>query len=1315
MEATEADKRLKTFKDLDAYLACVEGKRGLRRVLISNNGIAAVKFIRSIRSWSYATFNDERVIQFVAMATPEDLMANAEYIRMSDQVCHVPGGSNVNNYANVNLILEVAQQYAVDAVWAGWGHASENPRLPNSLDKLGIAFIGPPGAPMYALGDKIGSTIIAQSAGVPTIAWNGDGLTVDYKATGEVPADVYAQADVTTVEEAKAIIARLGCPVMIKASEGGGGKGIRRVDDPANVEAAFRQVQSELPGSPIFIMRLSAASRHLEVQLLADQYGQAIALSGRDCSVQRRHQKILEEGPPVAARPEAWRRMEHSAVLLALEVGYVNAGTVEYLYNDRDEFFFLELNPRLQVEHPVTEMITGVNLPACQLQVAMGVPLHRIPDVRRYYGQEDLYSADRIDFLGEFADPPTRAKQRRTHGHCVAARITAENPFKGFQPTSGQITEINFRSSRNVWGYFSVDSSGRVHEFADSQIGHVFAWGENREEARRALAMALNDLSIRGEIRTTIEYLRDLIEVPDYKANRFDTTWLDARIKRNIQVSKIDPVTVVLVGAVCTAHKNVTARTAEYLAMLERGQLPPSALLKQSHAFQLIYDEVKYVLEVLRTGETTYRVRCNSSSADAELRQLADGGFLVMMGGKSHVAYAKADVGAQRYIVDGQTCLFADEYDPTQMRAAAGGKLLRYLVADQALVAKGAPFAEVEVMKMNMQLNALEEGVVTLLKPEGSVMEPGDIICTMALSDPSKVRKAVLYAGALPALGDPWPQALHNMPHQTLERSRARLEAVLLGYAVTRDMWETALRSLLQALRSPLLPMLDIEGQLSRTKNLMNSKVVRQVEDLCNAYRAAAAAAEPERAERAEADVAAFATQVLKLAEALKSPQGAALAAVAKRYAGGLAPLLVETLGALIARYVKIEAEFAEYELSDAAEKDDVVQELRAAHSKDLKLVLSMTLANLSREPRDQLVVRMLGLLEREAAGSHKQVRGRCKEVMHEVAQLQGLKCSDVALEARQALIEIENSYADQLRHIEHQLRAWSAGSHEAFEAIVSSTDPVLTFLMDIVVSPQAYDAEVRAAALRMYVHRVYASYKLVDVRAAPVGLPAAASNNGGAAALGATFTFFSDAAAHHGGLAGSGKGMMMTSVSSVEDLTSFLNPGSKFSLQELAKGGSKPGPVQSSNQSDADASSVGMDLDSFDAEERPPRHQQQQQQMRRGSVMARQYSDLKARAESVEASMNHNVPPFVHRRGMLMTFADLPECEALLAKQLALMSCSGESVADKEALAQQQQEQQDGEMPLSVVHVLLCTDVGGEARFGSAVARRLQAMAFSH
>lgn len=433
--------------------------------------------MRSIRRWSYEMFQSERAVRFVVMVTPEDLKANAEYIKMADQYVPVPGGSNNNNYANVELILDIALRTQVQAVWAGWGHASENPKLPELLHKNSIVFLGPPERAMWALGDKVASSIVAQTAEVPTLPWSGSELKAQYSGKKiKISTELFNRGCVTNAEEGLIAAAKIGYPVMIKASEGGGGKGIRRVDCADDYPALFRQVQAEVPGSPVFVMKLARGARHLEVQLLADSYGNAISLFGRDCSIQRRHQKIIEEAPAIIAQPEVFEEMEKAAVRLAKMVGYVSAGTVEYLYGTDGKYYFLELNPRLQVEHPCTEMVANVNLPACQLQIGMGIPLYRIKDIRILYG-ESPWGDSIIDF-----DSP--GNKPRPMGHVIAARITSENPDEGFKPSSGTVQELNFRSSKDVWGYFSVAASGGLHEFADSQFGHCFSWGETRQQAR---------------------------------------------------------------------------------------------------------------------------------------------------------------------------------------------------------------------------------------------------------------------------------------------------------------------------------------------------------------------------------------------------------------------------------------------------------------------------------------------------------------------------------------------------------------------------------------------------------------------------------------------------------------------------------------------------------------------------------------------------------------------------------------------------------------------------------------------------------------
>jgi acetyl-CoA carboxylase/biotin carboxylase 1 len=528
------------------------GTRVINRVLIANNGIAAVKCMRSLRRWAYEVMRNERSIRFVVMVTPEDLKANAEYIKMADHYVPVPGGSNNNNYANVELILDIAKRMQVQAVWAGWGHASENPKLPEILHKNGIAFIGPPEKAMWALGDKIASSIVAQTANIPTLPWSGSGLiatTTGKDKRIKISSELYKKGCVKTAEEGLIAAQKIGFPVMIKASEGGGGKGIRKAESGDDFSTLYRQVQSEVPGSPIFIMKLATCARHLEVQLLADQYGNAISLFGRDCSIQRRHQKIIEEAPCIIAKEDVFEQMENAAVRLAKMVGYVSAGTVEYLYDTDGNFFFLELNPRLQVEHPCTEMIADINLPASQLLIAMGIPLHRIKCIRTLYGENPWG-----DSLINFEHPKSKPQP---WGHVIAARITSENPDEGFKPSSGTVQELNFRSSKNVWGYFSVAASGGLHEFADSQFGHCFSWGEDREQARENLVIALKELSIRGDFRTTVEYLITLLETPAFQENSIDTSWLDALIAERVQADKPDIMLGVICGALQVADQAI--------------------------------------------------------------------------------------------------------------------------------------------------------------------------------------------------------------------------------------------------------------------------------------------------------------------------------------------------------------------------------------------------------------------------------------------------------------------------------------------------------------------------------------------------------------------------------------------------------------------------------------------------------------------------------------------------------------------------------------------------------------------------------------
>jgi acetyl-CoA carboxylase/biotin carboxylase 1 len=771
---------ISTTKTMEEYVADRGGNLPIKKILIANNGMAATKAMLSMRQWAYMELGDEKAIQFVAMATPEDLKANAQFVRLADGFVEVPGGVNRNNYANVEVIARIAKEQGVDAVWPGWGHASENPALPNTLKALGIKFIGPPGPVMSVLGDKIAANILAQTAEVPSIPWSGsyggpdDGpLVAELTDEGTIPDDTFEKATCRNVDEAIEAAKRIGYEngIMIKASEGGGGKGIRFVDNEEDLKNAYVQVTNEVVGSPIFIMQLCKNARHIEVQIVGDEHGNAVALNGRDCSTQRRFQKIFEEGPPSIVPPETFRDMERAAQRLTQSIGYVGAGTVEYLFNaDTGKYFFLELNPRLQVEHPVTEGITNVNMPATQLQVVMGIPLQNIPEIRRLYGREDIYGTSPIAFLEE--------EYRPIDSHVIAARITAENPDEGFKPTSGTIERIKFQSTSNVWGYFSVGPNGGIHEFADSQFGHLFAKGATREQARKALVLALKEIEVRGEIRTTVEYLVQLLEMKAFKENTIDTSWLDGLIKeKSVQVEKPAHL-VVFSAAIFKAFEHVKTETSGIIESFQKGQVGTSAIRNiASFDIEIAYKDTKYPFHVELLAPDIYRLTINGNSIDARVTITAEGAIVANFGGETHRIFGQDEPLGLRLVLDGVTILMPTIFDPSELRTDVTGKVVRYLQENGADVTSGEPYIEVEAMKMIIPVKATESGKIMHSLSPGSVISAGDLLATLALRDPTKVKKILTHEGAL----DIAASDLGSTPTEEVKN-------VLMGYVNDPDL-----------------------------------------------------------------------------------------------------------------------------------------------------------------------------------------------------------------------------------------------------------------------------------------------------------------------------------------------------------------------------------------------------------------------------------------------------------------------------------------------------------------------------------------------
>lgn len=451
---------------------------------------------------------------------------------------------------------------------------------------------------------------------------------------------------------------------------------------------------------------------------------------------------------------------------------FTGAGTVEYLYNqEENKYYFLELNPRLQVEHPVTEGITGINLPALQLQIAMGIPLYCVPEIRTFY-DENPAECTPIDFL--------RKEYRYPSSHVIAARITAENPDEGFKPTSGKIDRVEFQSSSNVWAYFSVANNGGIHEYADSQFGHVFAKGSTREEARKSLILALKSIDVRGEIRTTVEYLIKLLETKEFINNRIDTSWLDGIIHQKSMIVTRDPEKVALSAAIFKTHSRICTQFKTCEEILSKGQaslLEIDSLL--SFDLDLTIDGVLYHFIVTNLGKNYYRLKINEQVIDTQVRQQPDGSLLCDVHGEKIQLYGQEESLGLKMKVDGETVLIPNVFNPSELRSDVTGKVVRFLQNDHDIVMKNEAYVEVEAMKMILTLKASETGRIHHQMAAGSIVAAGDLLATLALRDKAAVKPVFPFQGKIrfvpernpPNLETTISLALKGYNHEDIEHS----------------------------------------------------------------------------------------------------------------------------------------------------------------------------------------------------------------------------------------------------------------------------------------------------------------------------------------------------------------------------------------------------------------------------------------------------------------------------------------------------------------------------------------------------------------
>jgi acetyl-CoA carboxylase biotin carboxylase subunit len=467
----------------------------MRKLLIANRGEIAVRIMRTAHDLGLAT-----------VAVYSDADTDAPHVETADEAVRLPGTTPADTYLRAELIVAAARATGADAIHPGYGFLSENAAFARAVQAAGLTFVGPTADTIESMGSKLGAKALMQAAGVPVLP----GARIDEDT------------------DLAAVLAEVGLPMLVKASAGGGGRGMRLVtaaDQLADAVAIARREAGAAFGDPtVFVERFVVDPRHIEVQIVGDRHGTVVHLFERECSIQRRYQKIIEESPSTAVDDALRARLGAAAVAAGAAIGYVGAGTVEFVLDPHGNFYFLEVNTRLQVEHPVTEAITGLDLVDVQLRVARGEPL------------------------------PNEVRDARINGHAIEVRLYAEDPTAGFRPSTGTLDRFDLPNTvRADAGY---RTGGTVSPYYDAMLAKLIAWGRDRDEAADRLARALDQAQIHG-VTTNQALLAAILREPDFQAGRTDTGYLTRHDPTVLGAISTDTIRVhALAGALAVQAAN---------------------------------------------------------------------------------------------------------------------------------------------------------------------------------------------------------------------------------------------------------------------------------------------------------------------------------------------------------------------------------------------------------------------------------------------------------------------------------------------------------------------------------------------------------------------------------------------------------------------------------------------------------------------------------------------------------------------------------------------------------------------------------------